>query len=310
MVAPMVGVGSVFDLRGAEFLRLYLGVLVLAIAVAIVLRWLMRSPGASGVDDASAARAFARDLDPYEIAYLTGGVSTASAAALATLVHRGMVSTHLGKFKANGAGVLIRDLHPLERAIYTAVSEDSSVKPVALRRHVHALFRAHRLESRELLLSPGQMAAIRIFTALPLLAVLIIGLIKISIGVSRERPVAFLVILTIVAAIIGLIIVGRTLLRTRRGDAVVRALRSQHAALRATASSRPKKLELDELTLACAVFGPVVFASAGDTEYRDLSRTFAPVQNSGSSGCGSGSSCGGGGGGCGGGCGGCGGCGG
>ncbi|MBC8105633.1 MAG: TIGR04222 domain-containing membrane protein [Anaerolineae bacterium] len=305
----MVALGSVFDLRGAEFLRLYRVLLLLAALVAIVLRWLMRSPGASGVDDASTARAFARDLDPYEIAYLTGGLSTASAAAMATLVHRGMVSTRHGLLRVNGGGMLINDLHPLERAVYSAIDGDSSVTPRKLREYVSATFRPDRLESRELVLSGAKGAAIRVVSALPLVTVLTIGLIKISVGLSRNRPVAFLVILSIVTAIVAGVFMCKTLLRTRRGDAVVRALRSKNAALRTSAGSRPKNLALDDLTMACALFGPVVFSSAGDAEYRDLSRKFAPVQNS--SGCGSGSSCGGGssgGGGCGGG--GCGGCGG
>jgi uncharacterized protein (TIGR04222 family) len=309
----MVAVSSIFDLRGPEFLRLYLVLLLLATLAAIVLRWMMRSPGAAGVDDDSAARAFARDLDPYEIAYLTGGFVTASVAAMATLVHRGMVTSHLGFFRTNGATVPVSDLHPLERAVYTAVNHH--VTPSALRQHVEPLFRADRLESRRLILSSGQIATVRFASVLPVLIVMLMGVIKIGVGVSRNRPVALLVISSLVTVGIAFAFGCKPLLRTRRGDAVVRALRSEHAALRATASSRPKHLEIDELTLACAVFGPLVFSSAGDSEYRDLSRTFAPTQyggdgggGSGSSGGCGGSSCGGGGGGCGGG--GCGGCGG
>ncbi len=305
----MVAVGSIFDLRGPEFLRLYIFLLCGATLVAIVLRWMMRAPGAAG-----SALSFARGLDRYEIAYLTGGLATASAAALATLLHRGIVKIKTGRLSVDcSAGdSVLRELHPLETAIYAALADNEFVAPRALRSRASEVFRSSRLEARELVLPAGRVATIRFLCALPLLIVLTLGFMKISIGLSRNRPVGFLVMLSIATFIVALIALCKRLTRTRRGDAVLSAMRAEHAALRSTASSRPRQLELEDLTMACALFGPAIFASAGDTEYRDLARRFVPTMQGGdgsvAAGCGSSS----GGGGCGGGCGGggCGGCGG
>src|SRR5215203_2927012 len=72
------------ELHGPDFLLLYFVLLLFATAIALLLRYALRTP----------ADALGRipTLDPYEIAYLSGGSSRAIEAAAASLVRRGVVS--------------------------------------------------------------------------------------------------------------------------------------------------------------------------------------------------------------------------
>jgi hypothetical protein len=131
------------------------------------------------------------------------------------------------------------------------------------------------------------------------------------VGLSRNRPVEFLLIACVVSVIIAWLAFGRRIPRTRRGEQFLADLRSAHSAIR----RRPVALEGDSLALGVGLFGTSLLYG---TVHAPLARTLHPPKmraSDGSSGggCGAHSCGGGGGGGCGGGgCGGggCGGCGG
>ena len=69
------------DLRGPEFLLLYLLLLVAAGCAAVILRWALRLPADEPVGEDVR-------LGPYEVAYLAGGEQLAADAAIASLVQR------------------------------------------------------------------------------------------------------------------------------------------------------------------------------------------------------------------------------
>jgi hypothetical protein len=138
-------------------------------------------------------------------------------------------------------------------------------------------------------------------------------LVKVMVGLSRDKPVGFLVLASVATTILSFAVFSRRPHRTRRGDAALRGLQSKNATLR----TNVLQVGPEALVLGVALFG---LSFLGDSNLEFLSKALRP-RNSGSfgtsgcggSGCGGGSSCGGsscGGGGCGGGCGGCGGCGG
>jgi uncharacterized membrane protein YgcG len=179
-----------------------------------------------------------------------------------------------------------------------------------------------RLSQKGLVLDEHRAVPVRLLPSLVYGAFLLLGAAKIFVGLSRGRPVMFLVLLAALGAL-GLLVLGSRPWRTRLGDTTLKALREEHQALRTTAMAGDASQALDgrELALAVGLFGPAMLVPLG---YSGLRKTLHPTSSgwsegdsSGGSDCssysdgdsGSSSSCSSGGSSCGGG-GGCGGCGG
>jgi uncharacterized membrane protein YgcG len=136
------------------------------------------------------------------------------------------------------------------------------------------------------------------------------GMPKILVGMSRHKPVLFLIILCGISLVLAIIFFTQSCIRTTRGDRALEYLRGEHRSLEYSLIHGSPTTGA-ELALALGLFGTGLliaspaFANLGPLMRRSYGST------GGSSGCGSGSGCGGGscggGGGCGGGCGGCGG---
>jgi uncharacterized protein (TIGR04222 family) len=189
---------------------------------------------------------------------------------------------------------------------------------LAIRRRVRpslALLR-DTLVQRGWLVSPSQVAARRIAALVAVLGVVAVGIAKVAIGISRGRPVIFLVVLVALVAGFGVWHAWRMPRRTRVGEALLVRLRRRFQG----ASLTGPMGEFDPLWLApvmVGLFGSTVLAGS---EWSAWQAPLAPprpiVQGGGSGGSGSSGGCGsdsgGGGGDGGGGCGGggCGGCGG
>jgi uncharacterized membrane protein YgcG len=146
---------------------------------------------------------------------------------------------------------------------------------------------------------------------------IVVGGMKIFIGISRERPVEYLELLSFVTMIVALVAFARKPMRSRYGDRVLEQLRDQYGHLRHVGHHN-FAVDPDSLVLAVGLFGMGALAGS-ELGYLTTALRTPPASSSGcnssTSGCGGGSSCGGGGGdggggGCGGGGGGCGGCGG
>ena len=135
---------------------------------------------------------------------------------------------------------------------------------------------------------------------LPLLVALCapaFGAMKILVGISRGRPVLFLVILCIASVALAIWVFGRRVERSRLGERALARFRRRGLSLQ-TASRAPGRLESDDLCLAVALFGLSAMA-VGDLA--DLYITVIPPPAPDSSGWGDGGGSGCGGGGCGGG---------
>jgi uncharacterized protein (TIGR04222 family) len=298
---------NVLDLPGPQFLQLYVALLATLIVAALLLRYYLRQPGG----DMPPGRA--ATLHPIEVAYLARGAAGATDAAMASLVQRGSLGVHRksGRITASSLPPSPNEVSGWEQSVYTAAAKVGGAKVSEVRRAAAAGVRsaAERLEILGLVMSGGQRLMARLFPALLMVALLVLGVLKVHVGMQRNRPVSILFFLCFVTLIAALAFVGKSPLRTRRGSKVLGKLQAENAALRTTAGRAPDSLAGADLMLAMALFGPAIFATG---PMGDLGHAMAPPSQGGtgcgggSSGCGS-SSCGGGGGCGGGGCGGCGG---
>jgi uncharacterized protein (TIGR04222 family) len=289
-----------FDLVGVEYLGFLIPMMLVAILAGRFFRWLKRTPGPQPGDD---------EMEPTweQAAYLTGGYSRLTTAAIARLVESGAAVVSGNRSRIDRVGLNTpRSLSPVEAAVYQRlplVRTSSELRAVESAVRWAFADEASRLEKEGFMLSLLGQFALVCTAAFPLMFVLIVfGIPRLLMGLVNGRPVEYLIITLAFGGLLGTLaaVVGPFRL-TRRGDSLVARLRAEHNGLR----SGPVK----DAALTVALFGTTALAGSS---LADLQAWYPRPTTSGSSGgCGT-STCGGGGGGggCGGGGGGCGGCGG
>lgn len=290
------------DLHGPEFLGFYVVTLLIAVALAAIMRWLLRPPWDEALETS-------QELTPIEVAYLGGREDGALNAAMAGLVHRNLLEVDGVARKVKARKSLPGDANSMEMAVWNAAHTDSGDTVVQIRSSARskAVNLRDRLLDLGLIVSPEQGLVFRCLSSLPVWGVFVLGLLKIFVGISRAKPVGFLNVLVIATVAVALFFTFKPQHRTRRGDRLLQQLKEENAALEHTAKRHPDRVEAADMVLAMGLFGTAILASG---HLAQLQLAFRPPPSSSGSGCGS-SGCGGGGG-CGGGCGGggCGGCGG
>jgi uncharacterized protein (TIGR04222 family) len=279
-----------YDLNGPQFLFLYVLLLFAALAFSYHQQRRHRPEGSEQVSD-----------DASMLAYLAGGADRVCDSAIMRLVMKGGI-----EYRSNGTFVLgSRDVaaDPTEKVIVNTTMPTVKARFLArMERQIGQL--EQRMTKVGLLTNDQQAKNLRLAQSLPLLLLFGFGFVKLIVGISREKPVGFLILLLLVTAVIGFV-------RYTRID------RKTSAGIRALEESRAQNLRLNlapttpEMGLAVALFGmPVLLGSPFESLYR-RSNGADGGGSSGGSGCGSDSGGGGGSGngssGCGGG--GCGGCG-
>ena len=289
------------DLKGPEFLQLYLGLAFIAVVIVRILQNALRGPNEEPPPPAL-------DLDPYEVAFLAGRESLAADAALAALVQKGALQVDIDTDRVSVKNGLPEGrVHPLERAIFQEASKPQIEQTINLFRKTVAEYARplrHKLRRLNLVLDDDRENTV---TWLPVFlagALVLFGVMKMIVGISRGKPIGLLCILLVITFVAFGVVVTRAPHRTRMGDRAIRRLSETHEALRTTASSDKSALAANDLVLAVGLFGLTMLPEP-------LLLAIGPKVGPGGggssdSGCGSGcgSSCGGG---CGGGCGGCGG---
>ncbi|HKQ03625.1 MAG TPA: TIGR04222 domain-containing membrane protein [Blastocatellia bacterium] len=294
------------DMPGPQFLKLYVVLMIVAAILARLLKRALVSPRWSDQRHIN--------LDPYEAAYLRGGARQAIDAAIAMLAQRQLLKVSRSAHTVSTSGPLPAGAHWFEQAVHHTISPTSARQINDIRSSSLLTPHTDRLASQlqQWGLIPGHQHWItaRTVSGLLMLAVLLLGVVKVFVGVSRNRPVGFLVFLCIVTGIITLVVINSRPARTRLGDQALTQLRGESAALQMAARTRPERLASGDVALAIGLFGIEALAFTNDS-WSDLKAALRPPVSTGgsssSSGCGSScgsSSCGGG---CGGGCGGCGG---
>ncbi|GCD93361.1 TIGR04222 domain-containing membrane protein [Embleya hyalina] len=291
--------GTAWGLTGPEFLRLYggiaLGLVVLAIVLRIVLAWAIRGQVRSG------------PLGAYDAAYLAGGPMRVADTALASLITEGYV--HVQRVGRVTAATGSRPPEAVAAAMLDIVRTTRGTRIALLRGWSRSSMREEierSLVDRGLLHSPLARRIAK--TPAKLLFVLgLVGIARFVNGLAHSRPIGFLIPMVIFTFVFA----GLTGAGLRATAAGRRALRDLTAQLRADRRS-------GALVGAGALSGLFVVACLGLAAHPDPDARLALVAyggtssgssgggggDGGGSGCGGGSSCGGGGGCGGGGCGG------
>jgi uncharacterized protein (TIGR04222 family) len=296
-----------FELYGPEFLVFYsiYGLIVIGLLYAF------RHYGEA--DDGGKVNL----SDPGLIAYLRGGKNEALRVTTVFLIDRGLLTVQGDRVETRNAEDAARTGNEMEKAILHRFSERSEARSLFADELCEQAADRLRVSLERLGLLPDDaLKAARTGRLLLALAALwVVALIKIVVGLKRDRPVGFLLV---VAA--GLAVVAWTLydpLRTGRGEALLSDLKRLFAHLRNRATLLTPSTNASEAAMLAAVFGVAALPEAGWLHAHILFprvKKRATESGSGSSSCGAGcgsssgsscgSSCGGGGGG--GGCGGCG----
>lgn len=238
-----------FDLRGPQFILLYLVVLGTAVLVALILRKWLRSPHDEPLMQG-------QELDPYETAYLMGD-RFAVDAAIGMLVKREVINVNAQTGTLSVKSRLPQDSHSFEQAVY-AVLASGAVPPINYVRRALApqvVQLGTRPRARGLIISDEQSYLARIVSAFIILMVAAFGALKILIGILRDRPVFFLVVLCILTGVIAFLFFKSVPRLTGAGEKYLRNLKRQKAALEATARTQPNLLAGPDLALAMGLFG-------------------------------------------------------
>jgi uncharacterized protein (TIGR04222 family) len=245
-----MGLGP-FDLYGADFLALYIGLLVLAGIVSLLLPHWTRPPGRPGR---------IQDLD--ELAYLANGTARMAEAAAARLLAQGAV-------KIEGKDSL-RTLHPdaggtaVERSLL-GLARPAKWPVIVKYLADHGTAIGSRLMRNGLLLDPLEGLRARLRHTLPLLALLLFGVIKFFIGEARERPADYLLALLIFTAVLAALRFGALDRRTEEGQALLSEESKRADRLRRAPTA-------EELGLAVALFGTTVLVGSQWAALHDLRR--------------------------------------
>ncbi|HUE73459.1 MAG TPA: TIGR04222 domain-containing membrane protein [Pirellulaceae bacterium] len=306
---------------GPTFLILFAAMYAMVLVAGLVLRSVLRG---------SPPETDGKELTPAEAACLAYNQPAAINATICQMVQQG--SLRLGSDERKFLGItfgpapfltagesLPLDAGRMEQEIFKAAQGKSKASYHEL--HQAGLSAAGEIErglvERGLIEPPENTALARWFPFALMMSLVLVGLVKIGVGVWRDRPVTFLVIGCVIAFVTALFFL-RQIRRSRTGDKVLELLRARHANLAGRGvgvTGVSDALSPTTVAMAAGLFGAGVLAGGPLEGLQSLwmshQRTYY-----GNGGCGggcSGAGCGGGGGGgcggggCGGGCGGCGG---
>lgn len=231
------------DLGGGAFLALYLGLLAVAVAAGMVIPHAARPAGRR-----------CRELrDPAALAVLAGGAARLAETVVARLLAAGALLIAGKRFVVGGAAAGVTG--KAERRVL-ALSQPMPWAAIAATLRPEVAPVEQRLETAGLLFDGDAAAAMRWRQTVPYLALLALGVMKLAVGVWRERPVGFLVLLLGVTAVLAVVRWAVLDRRTTAGVAMLTAARRRAERLR-RAPTR------DELDLAVALFGTVVLLGSG-----------------------------------------------
>lgn len=255
--------GSPLEWQGAEFLKLYALLMPASIILALIWRRLLRDNGATDI---------VGEIAPDELAYLVAGPTRGFDATIASLLQQEAIGWDEGgkRFVVNGSG---GGLSATESALRNIVAGDG--RPEQVLKLGSRLF----LETRQKLVRKGQLldeTAARRAAFLPALLpalVLLFGAAKILVGLQRDRPVAFLVMLSLVMLVVCAVLVFKRPERSRAGDRSVAEQRRRHARL----VRAPMK---SELPLAVALIGTAALSGTAWAGYHQLRAPAASSNNS------------------------------
>ena len=204
------------------------------------------------------------ELGPLEAAYLAEGVPRAVGASLAGLAHMGLIRVQSDRKVVALEAAPPSLLDPIQRSVIRCVSGSASPSSVEdIRKYAEPAMQPVRdaLRASGLLLDDGAVWTGGLAIVVGALTACIGGLSAASGGVSSTS--VFWGLVFAIAASRYLIKRRR---RTGRGNAVLKRLQEEHAALRETAEHAPALLTPTDLALAVAIYGPALL-EGGPLDY-------------------------------------------
>jgi len=239
------------------------------------------------------------------VGFLHGGERMTLNVVLTALKSRDLITITESTGRVHATGTLDDGQNELETAVLRRAQGNGRTVEELLGDLGGLMARvATRLEAQGLVASEAQWQLIRWIPWAILMAAPVIGVIKIGVGISRERPVGFLVILCILSVVAGFAFFASGSRRTRYGTRILEGMRSRYGH-RTAGGTLTWRANPEQMLMGVALFGLPMLAS---TEHATFARILRPATSGGDAGVVASSCGGGGGGGCGGG--GCGGCGG
>ncbi len=268
-----------FDQSGPEFLLFYLFFSLVVIIAIVFLRRRAESGPSPRIDLG----------DPYLIAYLRGRENEALRVAVVTLVDRGLLVMDENSVHRADHVTLEMAKNPIEYEVLKKFSYPDKAASVFKDDDLKTVFQQYRLKLEDAGLIPNnevRLARIkRLLLALGALGV--VGLIKIQIGLSQERPVGFLVVMMIITMVIAAFFSFPRL--TALGEATLADVTNLYSGLKERVHSYSQGSSPAELAMYAAVFGIGALAA---TPYGYAQTLFPRANNSSFLGSACGSSCG------------------
>ncbi|MEI8281509.1 MAG: TIGR04222 domain-containing membrane protein, partial [Armatimonadota bacterium] len=271
--------GNPLDMRGPDFLQFYIVLFLVLFGVGLGIRSLLRLPSELG-------SSIPGDLDPYSVAYLNGKSVLAVNAAITSLLTQQVIELDVRKLSLRTVQFDYVPTHELEREILSFTGSAGGIRIPTLRNRCQAVIsRIHdQMESQGFVLSSKQRTISSLSSFVVAMAAPAYGLMKIQVGISRERPVLFLEILCVLSVVICLFLLI-TPFRSRRGDKMLASIRQSRSHLR-TVGRHVGQANSHDIALGMALFG---VAALSGSAYAAQARRLAPQP--GASSCGGGSSC-------------------
>ncbi|MCE2669181.1 MAG: TIGR04222 domain-containing membrane protein [Microcystis sp.] len=256
------------NFTGPEFLTFYISLVVMGIALAAWLRFSLCLVSTNTKQQP--------DLNTYEIAFLAGGNHRLIMAAITSLVKQGYVEVLKEKSpfgrtqsKLVVTGKIDAIADPVEKAVAQDIlATDGAIEQVFQNSTGMKDSIRSRLEQLGLFPSDAQALKAQIYPSLIVVILLGIGLCKMAVGISRDKPVGLLLI-----CIFGLLVLGARFFvkpqRSRYGEIIFKDLRNRLQHLKTANSSD------SELVLAVAFFGATVLMA--DMALADLYQMLTPT---------------------------------
>ncbi|HSX61182.1 MAG TPA: TIGR04222 domain-containing membrane protein [Tahibacter sp.] len=253
------------DFDGPSFLLLFLVLAVVAGVAAAVVRRNFGPPARPGAA-----------LDTWSTAYLAGGPQRVVDAGIASLIADGKAQWNRKQRRLDIAHPdTVRD-YPLDEIARAARAGNGAV-PQIVRSVGSKLGRIREpLVARGLLIDNGQRWLLGLYRALPFAALTAFGTMKIAVGLARDRPVAFLIFLTLVTGIATLLLFTVRPQRSRAGDLLLRDLNRSNAHARRAPRNH-------DIGLAVALAGTGVLAGTAYADFHNFRQASSSTSSSGCS---------------------------
>lgn len=202
-------------------------------------------------------------LSPQHTAYLNGGPALAVYSSLTFLRQNNVVEVDSGGRGLRRTGGLPAGATPLDAAVLHAAGNGLRAEHLHTERSVAEALAAIGEDLRRggLAVGPDTLKRARRGPLL-LLLLFAVGLVRIIAGLANDRPVLFLVLLTIPVGIVGLVLSLRKPIRTRAANRTLNDARRHYHHLRPSMQPAWSTYGPANAALAVGLFGTAVLWSA------------------------------------------------